>query len=84
MGPQMMGGGMMAGMYLWAVVGLVVLAALVIGAVVAGIALARRVNHRAPARSTDDHDALELLRRRYAGCEIHDDKYRDRVTTLTR
>jgi len=84
MGPQMIGGGMMAGMYLWAVVALVVLAALVIGAVVAGIAVARHVNHGAPARSTDDNDALELLRRRYAGGEIDDAEYRERLTTLTR
>lgn len=77
--------GMMAGMAVWAVVGLLALVAVLAVAVLGTVWLVRgtRRDHSLTPGVRDD-DARELLRRRYATGEIDDQEYRHRLAGLIR
>lgn len=80
---DMMGGGMMAAMGIWAVVLIATVLAVLVAAVLASIWLVRRLRHdRTMLR--DGADAADILQRRYAAGEIDDDEYQRRRSTLSR
>ncbi|MBW0114562.1 SHOCT domain-containing protein [Pseudonocardia abyssalis] len=80
---DMMGGGMMAAMGIWALVLIATVLAILVAAVLASIWLVRRLRHdRTMLR--DGTDAADILQRRYAAGEIDDDEYQRRRSTLSR
>jgi len=78
--------GMMAGMGLWMLLLVVTLLAILVLAVLGGVGLFRQLRQGGPNRSSmpsDEDNARELLRRRYAAGEIDDEEYERRLTALT-
>ncbi len=77
---------MMAGMGLWMLLLVVTLLTILVLAVLGSIWLFRHLRQSGPNRGSvpsDDDNARELLRRRYAAGEIDDEEYERRLAALT-
>jgi len=81
-GDGMMGDGMMGWMVLWTVLGLILLIAIATGVAM----MVARINRRSAAAPTGvprgQHEAGEVLRKRFASGEIDDDDFRRRLAVL--
>ncbi len=76
----------MMGMGLWMLLLVVMLLAILVLAVLGSVWLFRQLGQGGPNRGSgpsDDDNARELLRRRYAAGEIDDEEYERRLAALT-